>query len=335
MPGRLVRREGGGGWMRTAANVGSAIAGYATRKYIKSRAKPTKSDQSTAVTRQTDFRVRYSKKKGNKKGYKKAARFRNKVLSVLRKDQNPQWFNFQQRGSVACVTGEQKIFQMGTLMSWTGLETDGNGDLASAYTAIDPVYFASTNAGVQVPVRPRDYSKLHVKTSHMEVDVVNTGILDAILDVYEVYCRRDTVGFATLDSMFNLTPNYWVGNSSSGQATAVTLGMTPFQMDDVTSCFKIGNKATYNLPAGANASIQMHGPRNKTIYGAVMAKSIGDGSTCFGRRGMTRSYIGIVRGKCGALGATGAATLTFNARKTYNLAVATNTYGDTITQRGN
>lgn len=333
---RLVRH--GGGWIRPLAAVGGYAAGTLAKQAVKSilkgkKNKPAKNDQATAVTGQTDHKVRFRSRRRRGKGWKKAKQFRSKVLSCLQKDQNPQWFGYKQGADVSCSAGLQTPFMLGALGTWCGDTTASQGDLQLIYQTIDPQYFQLSSGGVSTAIRDPTANKLIIKSSHLECDITNTGANDVVLDVYELYCRRDTVGVSNLAQMYTPPTSNWVGIAGTTNMGSGTLGVTPFQMDEITSTFKIAGKSTYNVQPGGLVSLSMSGPRMRTIYGAVMSKAIASGSDCFGRRGITKIYMGILRGKVVTGGAPGAGTISYNSRRQYNVGLSSNLYPDTTTYK--
>lgn len=337
---RLARREGGG-WIRQAAGMAAgAIAGYA-RQYARGRAQQAgrnsvRNDQATAVTGQTDHKVRFAPRKKSRKQmqrYKKMRRFKSKVLNAIKSDENPQWFRYSSSGTLGSLTDRQGVQNIGNLLSWVGDNTQSGNDVGQIYQDMTPQMYQLTSGGLSTPIDDKTRSKFTVKSAHMEVDVSNVGTTQAILDVYEVMCRRDTVGFNSLLSMITVPTQYWQGSSIAAQMGNTYVGATPYMMDDITSCFKIIGKSTYNIAAGGNIQIQMKGRRFANFYGSVISQALPNSDT-FGRRGMTKAYIGVCRGTPNATGAISPVSLTWNNRRVYNVSLATNVYPDTATRHG-
>lgn len=338
MAGRLARRQGGG-WIRQAGNMAAAALAYGARQYAGGRAyqsgkNSVRNDQATAVTGQTDHKIRFQPRKKSKKAlqrYKRQRRFKNRVLNAIKSDENPQWFRFESYGTLAALADRQGINCLGALYTWCGDFSKGANDMLQVYQSMTPLMYQQNSAGVATQIQDKTRSKFMAKSAHMEVDVTNVGTTQAILDVYEVVCRRDTVGFTALDTMITTPTTYWQGSSLGAALGNTYLGGTPYMMDDVTSCFKIVGKSTYNIAPGGNIEIQMKGKRFAPFYGSVLSAVEGNADT-FGRRGVTKAYIGICRGIPGATGVTQACSLAFNNRRTYNVSLATNVYPDTATK---
>jgi hypothetical protein len=257
---------------------------------------------------------------------RRAKKFRNKVLSVLQKDQNPQWIRFKSFAAVSAVANNQSVTFLGGLHTFSGTASTGNGDIGAIYDMVTPLVYQQTVAGAAEVVQQKDNSKFHVKSAHMELDIANRGTEAMVLDVYEMVARQDA-NFLGIQNMISVPDSYWKGISGTSAQANNTMGVSPYQMDDITTNFKILGKTTYQVAAGGLISISMNVKGRRTYNGQDLAGVTEQVS----KRGCTKIYLGICRGVPGALGNTGAHSYSFENRRQYNVALADNLWPDTAT----
>lgn len=336
MPGRLVRAQGGG-WIRRAAGLAGALTGYTAKQVIrnyirqpKAKAKENDGGNGTAVTGQTDHKLRYKARRKGRRGMMKARRarrFRNKVLSVLQRDQNPQWFRFKSYGAVSAAGNNQSVTFLGGLHTYCGTQTSGNGDISFIYDAMTPLVTQQGAGGLPENVQQKDNSKFTIKSAYMDLDIANQGTQAFVLDIYELIARKD-VAWPAVASMFSTPDGYWKGiPANTSNELQNTIGCSLYQMDDITCNFKIVGKTTYQIAVGGVVSVSMSQNRRKTYYGA----DIGGEVDIMGQKGMTKIFVGIARGVPGATGPIGSHSYSYENRRQYNAALATNLWPDMAT----
>lgn len=338
MSRRLVRREGGG-WSRYAqplANMAAAAAGNYARQAFNNAVRGSRGSSrggdggnSTAVTGQTDHKLRFKLKKKGKKGMRRAMRakkFRSKVLSVLQKDQNPQWIRLKSFAAVTGAANNQTVTWLGGLHTFSASQGTGSGDIAAIYEMMSPVVWQQLLGGTNQAIQQKDNSKFTVKSAHMELDISNRGTEAMVLDVYELVARKDP-NFTSLQNMLTVPNEYWQGAGGTSVQQPNTMGVSPYQMDDITTNFKILGKTTYQIAAGGAVSLAMSVKGRRTYMGSDLVGTVDQ--PC--KRGCTKLYLGIARGVPSALGNTGPHSFSYENRRQYNVALATNLYPDTAT----
>lgn len=339
----MVLRSGMSALQRYGPRVAGAVAGYAARKTLNAgkkwlRNRSKRDDQASAVTGQTDHKVRFKQRRRTRRGARRARaakRFKSRVMNAIQSDQNPQWFRFKEDQSVTQTADAQAIRCLGSLYSWCGNGSIGCDDIKSIYDDMDPIMYQRNSLGVAVALGSKANSHFTVKSAHMEVDIANFGTSGIIMDIYEIVCRRDTVGFANLLTQISIDANadYW-RNDGGNQLGSTNIGVTPYQMNDIVNTFRIIGKSTYNIAPGGTVQLAMGGMGPRNFYGPVMDKAISGGAECWGRRGMTKAYIAISRGALTSTGANAAHSYSTSCRRMYNVAVANNVYPQTATKHG-
>lgn len=285
----IARRAPSGSWMPAALQTARYIArGFKRFKSSGKRTKRSMSDRS--VTFQHDSNVDYRRRRAPKRVRRRARRsyirFNKNLVKGLGQHTRmlPEVYA---SGTITptALTDSQSVFTVGMYGGISGSATWG--DLYD--TVNDETVIGNGSALV------------HFKSAILDVqfrnatDTFTTDPAPVIicLDVYTVFCRKE--GFREPgDDWTSGMANQRTAANSTGLATPLTFGTTPFDAPGFGSGWIIGKKTTYRVAPGNSVYMQMKDPKNH-VFESDRMEYDASGNKVRMFKGMTKGYVFVVR----------------------------------------
>lgn len=283
---QLSRRSYGSGPLITPARIGAAIragsAAYRGAQAVKSIfSRGTQSggraiSSSTPVTTQFDMSSRYRYKRMNRRKRRRwvSAVKRNAFMDQKAQPLQTSTFDFCQRSTYAVDSQASFGFCLYPVdMGLAGEQEDLKDMFIQAFSAANSPWLNR---------------KIYMKSACIDVQLCNTGTVNAILDVYTIVCKLNwptaSQGLGTI----------W--STTFGEQTAITAASstnpanTPFQNPNFCRHFKILSKKEILLGAGQTTTLQMRDPKSHLLSG----RKLTDQPNCIPY--LTRGFFFQVRG---------------------------------------
>lgn len=267
-----------------AGNTIRVGAKTALKSYIKSRFKNKAAMNASPITTQHDLSYRYRRKAMPRYRRRRWKRFTRQVKHVMLQMNSLTSYSQDFSKRVTWSANDQATF--GVMLGGT---TPTNND--ELYQIFRQAY------GLSVTPTNVDSYKLYVKSMCLDVQITNTGSNGAILDVYELVCRKNWIRSVegvttdeTLEQSYATTYAEMDAVATGVTPDANSPASTPFQNGLFLKYWRIMRKKEILLGAGSVTTMQMRNPANKTLLGTVIETH---------RQaipGFTRAYLFQVRG---------------------------------------
>lgn len=260
--------------MYGGAAVGSA-AREAAKSYIKT-AVQRRVLSGTPVTTQHDVQRRYRRKPMPRRRRRAWKKFTRKVKHVML--QMNSLTTYSQDTLLRTQWNSNKQATFGVILG--GTQVSNNDDLFQ-------IFRMAYNAAVNTTTV--DALKLFVKSMCLDVQITNTGSNGAILDVYEVACRKSYASNVSLGQAYTDLYNQ-LDSPQTNSPDPTSPASTPFQNGQFCSYWKILSKKEILLGAGQVTTMQMRIPYDRVLPGTVIRNNLQ------AIPGISRAYLFQVRG---------------------------------------
>lgn len=304
-----------------AMRVAAYGAGVLARKGVKYAAKKAFSrsgskngSSSGAVTYQHDTKSVYRRKRMPYRKRKRWTGFVKKVRAIEFKDHASNHVVRAYSSPTIVVSHTGSSSQGAQSMTNVGLYGISNeaenysiaGDLIDIWTE-----WCGTNPTAVLS------QKMCFTTAISDVYITNTGTTTLIVDVYESYCRKDMT-YAQGAGLFDTVGLSNFPNDQTGekQLNASTFGVTPFQLPNYTTYFKIANKTKHVISPGNVVTWQCRDTRNRVIRGEHISPYY---QSYVAKKGLTRFWTIVATTPDGATSQDGSYKITQS--RTYNFKV--------------
>lgn len=250
----------------------------AAKNYVKQRGtSQKKSITPSVISTQYDVGNRYSRKSMPRYKRRKWKGFTNRVKHVMLQ-MNPlnTFTNDNYRRVITWVAEAQATF--GQMLG--GVSATDNDEILGAFKAAYGGALSTTTV---------DRYKLFIKSMCLDIQIKNTGANTAVLDVYQLICRKGDRDSNRIETSYS---NAFAEQdvAAIGTVTSTNTATTPFQNPLFLSMWKILNKKEILLGSGQTTTMQMRIPYNRMMYGKLLENNLQ------AIAGLTRAYLFQVRG---------------------------------------
>lgn len=301
-----------------ASHAASRVLHNMGRRASQSEAAPGKQEQG--VSQYHDIRTLYKAKRMSKKK-KRAIKFQKKVVKAMVMDSPNQITLSNHSGTMPSATaGTQSMVMFPGLYTFNGNSTTaGQQDM---FLLLNNTATAVNLAGTVMDYSPLN-SKVEVTSAHMDLLFTTNSTSPMFLDLYEVLCRADDIGYGNVTDYIHADQSNQTWGSGAALA-GTTFGVTPFQLDSITKNFKILNKTRHYIQGLGSLSVSMHDKRVRTIKGEWFLNTVQ--SNMVARKGWTKTWIAVTFGspQSGTTDQT-SSTMFYAITKTYNARIINST----------
>lgn len=243
--------------------------------------------------------------------------FRRKVRSALIAEQPRLMYQAVRKATINAAAGSCNY------ASFSLLDTNTNVD-GDIWNVFKDNYTAAVVADVED-------NSLYIRNANMTLEMKNTGVEEALLDVYEITAKRDiSNAVAGATNISDVYVDAFSDLIDVGATADTWIGMSLYDVPEFMRQFKVTKKSTIKLEAGKSCQLSTGTRMNRHISGKRIA------TANVALRGVTRAYFVFARGAAngGATAAgTAAATIECSVFKTIRYAVPpTDKQSDTIGQ---
>jgi len=191
----------------------------------------------------------------------------------------------------------------------------GNGLYTTQMTGDTDLSSIFTDAGYGIGTATNLTAKLFIKSAIMDIQVTNTGSAPIILDIYEMYQRRDVATTNNIGSQWSTFFNYQTAITAEN---AYDIAVTPFENPVFLEYYKILNKQETLMGAGEVITRQMKLTRPRIVEGSVVGRY--SGAYPRANRFWLFVWQGIPNATAGSMSTAGVSstTLTFSVQKVYH-----------------
>lgn len=320
--GRAVVRQNRYGRMAPYVASAGVVARYAAKKYVQYRgaragakAAAKAGSSSTAVTYQHDTKRMYTRKRMPYKKRKRWVGFVKKVRAVEFGDHACNHVvRSYSSGNITITpstTPNQGVQNM-TNVGLYGINNESEdfsikGDLVDIWEE-----WCGQNQGIKMLSQ-----KMAFTTAVADIYITNTGNTTLIVDVYESYCRKDMT-YAAATGLFDTVGLQNFPNDKAGESALqnTQFGVTPFQLPNYTTFFKIANKTKHVISPGNVITWQCRDTRNRVIKGEHISPYY---QPYIAKKGLTRFWTLVATTPDGGTATGGSYKITQS--RTYNFKV--------------
>lgn len=261
---QLARRPGYGALsaMRRAATgvfpyVASAAA--ATKAALSATSGKQKTITPPVLSAQYDQSRRYRYKRMPRRKRRIWKRFVNKVNHVSLQQQPLQIYTKTVHNALSTAAGNGGY--AGYMIG--GVQVGNNDELLQIFKNAYNLLSAAACAGYRI----------YVKSICLDMILSNTGTSTIIADVYRLRCRKDYSTASQVDTQFTAAIGEIAAPSGGGTVATTDPAITPFDVPNFCSYWKILEKREVIIGAGSVSTFQMRKPMNKHLEGKELATS--------------------------------------------------------------
>jgi len=236
------------------------VAAAASAGAAAFRARSKKTITPSMMSAQHDTSTRYRYRRMSKKKRRRWTRFVKRVNHVELQSQPLQIYTktYHQSLSTAAGNGGVASYMIG------GATVSNNDELLQIFKSAYNV----ANAAAAAPYR------IYVKSICLDVILSNTGSSTIIADVYRIRSRQDYSSAVSPSSQLTTALSEIVADSTGlGPPSITDPALTPFDVPNFCSYWKILEKKEVIIGAGSVSTFQMRKPMNKHLEGKMLVSA--------------------------------------------------------------